>query len=70
MSTTPTPTSPKSTSSTYSLPTLFYLDSKGKERMWRVWVIGNALNQEYGTVNGKKITNKRLFDGKNKGKKK
>ncbi len=67
-STSTTPTT-MSTPSTYTLPTLFYLDSRDKERMWRVWVIGNALHQEYGTVDGKKITNKRLFDGKNKGKK-
>ncbi len=54
----------------YNLPTLYSIDKSGKERMWRIWVVNNAVFKEYGTVSGKKIiTEPRVFEAKNIGKK-
>jgi ATP-dependent DNA ligase len=37
----------------YVLPTLYGLDSKNKERYWKVWVIGNTVYGSHGLINGK-----------------
>ena len=51
------------------LPTLFVLDTKGKLRMWKCWVIDDTVYREYGLVEGKKINSERTFESKNVGKK-
>jgi hypothetical protein len=50
------------------LPTLFVLDTKGKLRMWKCWVIDDTVYREYGLVEGKKIKSERKFESKNIGK--
>lgn len=51
------------------LPTLYGVDSKGKNRMWKCWVVGDTIFREHGLVNGKKILSERQFEGKSIGKK-
>lgn len=54
---------------TRHLPDLFAVDSKGKERVWSCWVVGDTVHRKYGLVTGKKITSERTFKGKSIGKK-
>jgi len=52
-----------------TLPTLFTIDSKNKERYWKCEVIDNTLHREYGLIDGKKTQSSREFQGKSIGKK-
>ncbi len=52
-----------------SLPILLSIDSTGKERYWKCWVVDNILYREYGVVGGKPINSERSFEGKSLGKK-
>jgi len=56
-------------SSEKELPELFVIDSKGKKRSWKCWVVGDTVYRLYGLVDGKKIESKRTFIGKSIGKK-
>lgn len=49
----------------HRLPSLFVLDSKNKERVWKTWSIGATMYAKYGLVDGKKTTSSRDFEGKN-----
>lgn len=51
------------------LPSLYKLDAKGKQRIWKCWVIGETVYREYGPVDGKKIIAERTFDTKSPGNK-
>jgi hypothetical protein len=52
----------------YFLPVLYGIDKRGKERMWKIWVVGNTVHRSSGLIDGKKVPWKRSFTGKNKGK--
>lgn len=52
-----------------NLPILYVTDSKGKERVWKCWVIGDTVYREYGLVDGKQVESQRTFKGKSIGKK-
>lgn len=52
-----------------TLPPLFAIDAKNKERVWKCWVIKNVVYREYGLVDGKKTNSNRVFEGKSIGKK-
>lgn len=52
-----------------NLPVLYALDSKGKKRMWKVWLIDSTVYRMYGLVDGKKVESNRIFKGKSIGKK-
>ena len=54
---------------TRTLPALYSVDSKGKDRVWKCWVIENTIYREHGLVTGKKILSERTFEGKSIGKK-
>ena len=51
------------------LPVLYSIDKSGKERMWKVWVIGDTVHWTSGLVDGKKQFYKRSYVGVNKGRK-
>lgn len=51
----------------YTLPPLYNTDSKGKERVWKVWVVGNKVGKMHGEVDGKQTTVFRTYEGKNVG---
>lgn len=51
----------------FVLPSLFNLDKKGKERLWKVWSKGSSTFHVQGLVDGKKQTGKRDFFPKNVG---
>ena len=51
------------------LPILYGEDAKGKERFWKVWVIGNTVHRSAGIVGKKAVPSQKSFFGKNKGKK-
>jgi len=53
----------------YSLPTLYVIDKRGQERLWKIWVTKNTVCRVSGLVNGKKVPWSRKFTGKNKGRK-
>src|SRR5690348_14868847 len=38
---------------TYSLPSLYGVDKKQKERIWKIWVDGPTVYKSYGEVGGK-----------------
>jgi len=50
------------------LPVLYAIDKRGKERLWKVWVIGDTVHWTSGLVGGKKQLYKRTHKGVNKGK--
>ena len=54
---------------TKTLPSLYSIDSKGKERVWKCKIIENVVYREHGLVSGKKVESKREFKGKSIGKK-
>lgn len=57
-------------STSYTLPTLYCVDKKGKNRMWKTWVVENQVYKTYGEVGGKLISNPpREYDAKNIGRK-
>ncbi len=47
---------------------LYKKDSKGKERIWRIWTEGAELIQEAGLLKGKLVRNSKFCTGKNIGK--
>lgn len=51
------------------LPVLYGIDSKGKERLWETWVIGNTVYRKAGLVGKKLVASEKSHKGKNKGKK-
>lgn len=51
------------------LPKLYCVDSHDTKRVWKCWVEGSVVYTRYGTVEGKKITRSRIFEGKSIGKK-
>lgn len=51
----------------YVLPTLYNTDSKGKERIWKVWVVKNKVTKKHGEVGGKQTIASRSYEGKNTG---
>jgi len=51
------------------LPVLYGEDAKGKERFWKVWVVGNTVHRSAGMVGKKAVPSEKSFFGKNKGKK-
>lgn len=51
----------------YLLPLLFAVDKKGKERVWKIWVIGNTVYKSYGEVGGEKIPSSRTYKAMNVG---
>lgn len=53
----------------YHLPPLYTTDKSGREREWKVWVVGDTAYRSSGLVDGKKVESKRQFSGKNIGKK-
>ena len=54
---------------TFYLPILFVLDKLQRERMWKIWVIGDTVHRLQGIVTGKKQTYTRTYKGKNIGRK-
>jgi hypothetical protein len=52
-----------------TLPPLYTIDSKGKRRLWKCWVIDDTVYREHGLIDGKKVSSERTFEGKNIGKK-
>ena len=52
----------------YYLPFLYTLDKNGRERVWKIWVVGDTLHRQSGLVDGKKVPFERSFEGKNIGK--
>lgn len=51
----------------YVLPAIYNTDSKGKERVWKTWVIGNKVSKKHGEVGGKQTMATRTYEGKNVG---
>lgn len=51
----------------YVLPPLYNIDTKGKERVHLSWVKGNTLTKKHGETNGKHTLADRSFEGKNVG---
>jgi len=49
------------------LPVLYHIDKKGKERLWRVWVVGDTVHWISGLSDGKKQKYQRVYKGVNKG---
>ena len=52
---------------TRNLAPLFKVDTTGKNRTWRCWVVSSTLHREYGVVDGKMIVSERTFTGTNIG---
>jgi ATP-dependent DNA ligase len=55
--------------SSYVLPALYGVDKKGKERIWKIWVVKNTVYKSYGETKGLKTPSSRTFKGLNVGKK-
>jgi len=53
--------------SSYVLPALYNKDAKGKERIWKIWVIKNKVIKMHGEVSGKQTMADRSYEGKNIG---
>lgn len=51
----------------YVLPPLYNIDTKGKERVYFSWVKDNTLTKKHGETNGKHTLADRSFEGKNIG---
>jgi len=52
----------------YHLPALYNLDKNGRKRVWKIWVVADAVYKLSGLKHGKKVPWKRTFEGKNIGK--
>lgn len=52
----------------YYLPFLFAVDKKGKERIWKIWVVSDTVYKSYGEVSGARIPSERVYKGVNLGK--
>lgn len=48
-----------------TLPFLYVIDSKGKERIWKCWVENDIVITEAGLIDGKHTYSERKFEGKN-----
>jgi ATP-dependent DNA ligase len=53
----------------YILPALYGVDKKGKERIWKTWVVKNIVYKSYGEVGGVLSPSSRVYKGVNEGKK-
>lgn len=53
----------------YTLPILYCIDKKEKERFWEIWVMGATVHKLHGEVGGKATPNSRTYKGLNKDKK-
>lgn len=51
----------------YVLPALYNKDAKGKERIWKIWVVKNKAIKMHGEVGGKQTLADRSYEGKNIG---
>jgi len=52
----------------YALPLLYSMDKKGKERVWKIWAVGDTVYKSYGEVGGLKVPSTRTYKGVNMGK--
>jgi ATP-dependent DNA ligase len=52
----------------YLLPLLYAVDKKGKERVWKTWVVDTTVYKSYGEVGGLKVPSTRTYKGVNVGK--
>ena len=57
----------KSKMSNNKFPTLYNTDTKGKTRMWKIWVRGDTYYTETGLLDGKHINHERTCEAKNVG---
>lgn len=55
--------------SSYVLPALYTIDQKGKERIWKIWVVKATVYKSYGETKGALTPSFRTFNGVNDGKK-
>lgn len=53
----------------YVLPALYGIDKNGKERIWKIWVIGSTVYKTYGEVGGNMVSSTRNYKGVNEDKK-
>lgn len=53
--------------SSYVLPVLYNTDAKGKERVYKIWVVKNKVTKMHGETKGKQTLAERSYEGKNVG---